>query len=367
MSVPDRRLIWRVLKETGASWSEDKVLRLSAALAYYAIFSIAPLLVIAIGIAGWVFGAEAVRGQLEEQLRSAMGRVAAESIQSMIKSASHRADSAWATILGFLILFVGASGVFAQLKDALNTIWGVRARSAGGIRRFLRERLLSFSMVLVIGFLLLASLALTTALAAAGKYLGALLPIHPFILALFGFLLSLGLATLLFALIFKVLPDVSVEWRNVWVGAFATAALFEIGKFLLAFYLGRESTASSYGAAGSVVLVLLWVYYTSVILFSGAEFTRAHARATGTRIVLEGNAKPVTTEMRAEEGLPPAIKPAAQAAVPPAPTLPNDAASPLLPSDSSVSGRPFLTVLSGVALGVAAGILSRKLAVGRPR
>lgn len=360
------REFWSLLKATGAAWSQDKVLRLSAALAYYAIFSIAPLLVIAIGIAGWVFGPDAVRGQLEDQLRGAMGPVAAESIQSMIKSASHRADSAWATILGFLILFVGAAGVFAQLKDALNTIWGVRAQSSGGLWRFLREQLLSFSMVLVIGFLLLASLALTTALAAAGKYVGDLLPIHPFILALLGFLVSLGLVTTLFALIFKVLPDVSIEWRNVWVGAFATAVMFEIGKSLLAVYLGRESTASSYGAASSVILILLWVYYTSVILFSGAEFTRAHARASRTRIVPEGNAKAVTTEMRAEEGLPPATKDVVTA---PIATLPWSTAEPIaepiaapaLHADRPVKGRPWLTVVIGLALGAATGVLSRIL------
>ena len=356
-----RRLIAKLLKETFAAWSEHKVLRLSAALAYYAIFSIAPLLVIALAIAGSVFGQDAVRGQLEDQLRDAMGPDAAASIQSMIKSASRPADSIWATLLGFLTLFIGASGVFAQLKDALNTIWGVREENSGGLLRFLRERLLSFGMVLVIGFLLLASLGLTTALAAAGKYVGGVLPIHPFILALLGFFTSLGLVTVLFALIFKVLPDVSVQWRNVWIGAFATALMFEIGKFLLAFYLGRESTASSYGAAKSVILILLWIYYTSLILFTGAEFTRAQARATRTRIVPAGNAQAVTTEMRAKEGLPPAARPIVAAPPAPVQAVPRELLEVPAPQpDRPGRARPWLTVVIGLTLGAAAGFLSRK-------
>ena len=362
MKLRRRRLIAKLLKETFTAWSEDKVLRLSAALAYYAIFSIAPLLVIALAIAGLVFGHDAVRGQLEDQLRDAMGRDAAASIQAMIKSASRPADSIGATLLGFVILLVGASGVFAQLKDALNTIWGVRAENSGGLLRFLRERLLSFGMVLVIGFLLLASLGLTTALAAAGKYVGGVLPVHPFILALLGFLISLALVTVLFALIFKVLPDVSVQWRNVWIGAFATALLFEMGKFLLAFYLGRESTASTYGAANALILVLLWIYYTSVILFTGAEFTRAQARATRTRIIPAGNAQAATTEMRAKEGLPPATKAVAATA---ASALPSDRWNPISgtapPEDRPVERRARWTVLIGLTLGAAAGILSRML------
>jgi len=309
MKRPDFPRILQLLKDTFASWSEDNVLRLSAALAYYAIFSVAPLLVIAVGIAGLILGPDAARGHLEFELRKTMGPLAAESIQSMVQSAAQPAKSAWATVVGFVMLFIGASGVFAQLKDALNTIWGVRAKKGGGLARFIRERLLSFSMVLVIGFLLLTSLLLTTALAAATKSVGGFLPIHPLILGALGFLVSLSIVTVLFALIFKVLPDATVQWHNVWIGAFVTALLFEIGKFVLAFYLGRESTASSYGAAGSVIVVLLWTYYTSVILFTGAEFTRIHARETGTTVVAEGNAEPVTPEMRAEQGLPPVEKP----------------------------------------------------------
>lgn len=249
------------LKEMAGDWMEDNVLRLSAALAYYSysIFSIAPLLVIALGIAGWVLGPDAVRGHLDDQLRAMMGPEAAKAVQSLVQSASKPSDSAWATAIGFLTLLLGASGVFGQLKDALNTIWEVKALRSSGLFGFVKERLLSFGMVLVIGFLLLTSLVLTTALAALMKYFGGMFPISEAAVGITGFVVSAGIVTTLFALIFKVLPDANVCWRHVWIGAAVTALFFEIGKFLLGFYLGRQSTASSYGAAGSVVLVLLWV------------------------------------------------------------------------------------------------------------
>jgi len=365
MKVPNVGAIKELLKKTFASWSEDNVLRLSAALAYYAIFSVAPLLVIAVAIAGLILGPDAARGHLGDQLSGTMGKTAAEAIQAMVQTAARPANNVWAGLVGFVTLFVGAAGVFAQLKDALNTIWGVRAKSAGGIKGFIRERLLSFSMVLVIGFLLLTSLLLTTALAAVSKQVGGFLPIHPLILGVLNFLLSLAIATVLFALIFKVLPDVSVQWHNVWVGALFTAVLFEIGKFLLAFYLGRESTASSYGAAGSVILVLLWIYYTSVILFSGAEFTRVHAEEMGTRIAPEGNVEPVTQEMRAKEGLPAAAKPVA-GTVADQTNAPAALRHEVLPSPGSrrkVSAFP--TLAAGVTAGVALALVTRALEARR--
>jgi len=292
-----------LLKEMADDWMEDNVLRLSAALAYYSIFSIAPLLVIAVGIAGWVLGPDAVHGHLDDQLRGMMGPEAAKAVQSMVQSASKPSDSAWATAIGFLTLLLGASGVFGQLKDALNTIWEVKALRSSGLLGFVKERLLSFGMVLVIGFLLLTSLVLTTALAALMKYFGGMFPIPEAAVGITGFVVSAGIVTTHFALIFKVLPDANVCWRHVWIGAAVTALFFEIGKFLLGFYLGHQSTASSYGAAGSVVLVLLWVYYTSMILLTGAEFTRVYAKAAGHAIAPEGNAAPVTAEMRAQQGL----------------------------------------------------------------
>lgn len=271
----------RLLREAGRLWSERNVLQLAAALAYYSIFSIAPLLVVVVAVVGWLFGPEAVRGQLDEQLRGTMGSEAAETVQSMVRSAYQPGRGVWASLIGLAALLLGATGVFAQLKDALNAIWSAPPAPGLGVVAFLRARLASFGMVLVIGFLMLTSLLLTTAAAAAWETISASLPISKIFLSTAGFTVAAGITATLFAFIFKWLPDVHVRWRDAWIGAFFTAVLFEIGKFLLGIYLGRESTASSYGAAGAVVLVLLWVYYTAIILLTGACFTRAYSQPAG--------------------------------------------------------------------------------------
>jgi membrane protein len=275
-------------------WQKNNALRLSAALAYYSIFSIAPLLVLSVGLAGLFFGADAVRGELYGQLRSFLGPQASAAIQSMVQSTSHPAKSMLATVIGTVVLLFGAAGVFGQLKDALNTIWEVK--TAAGLNWWLivRERLLSFGMVLVIGFLLLISFVLTTLLSAFSKAVERDLHMPDWVLGGVGLIISFLIVTVLFAMIFKVLPDVTNRWKHVWIGAAATALLFEVGKFGLAYYLGRESTASSFGAAGSVVLLLLWVYYASCILLFGAEFTKMYALASGDRIRTEGLAVPET-------------------------------------------------------------------------
>lgn len=300
--------IYQLARDTVNDWLEDSALRLSAALAYYAVFSIAPLLVICLSIAGLVLGPEAVRGELDNQMAGYVGKEAATALQSMVESASKPSQGWLGAVTGFLTLMLGASGVFGQLKDALNTIWEVRPKKGAGVMGFLRARLLNFGMVLVIGFLLLVSLLLTTAIAGLNNYLDAILQLPVFIWATISFVTSFSVVTVLFALIFKVLPDVEVRWSDVWIGAVVTAALFEIGKFGLSFYLGAESTASSYGAAAAVVLLLLWVYYTSCILFLGAEFTQVYARSRGHRIKPSENAEPVTAEARAQEGLSPIPK-----------------------------------------------------------
>lgn len=306
-----------LLKETINDWLEDNALRLSAALAYYSVFAIAPLFIIAITVAGWFWGAEAARGELGAQLKTFIGSTAAESVQAMVRSASKPSDGIVAGIVGFITLLLGASGIFAQLKDALNTIWEVRLKPGGGIKAFIRERLLSFGMVLSIGFLLLISLAATAALAGFSGYIGKVIGIPPALLGAAGFLVSVGMVTTLFAFIFKVLPDARIEWRNVWIGAALTAVLFEIGKWGLGIYLGRESTASSFGAAGSLVLLLLWVYYTSCILFLGAEFTQVYARATGHVIRPAKNAVRITRLEREQQGLGPAESDQPASAPPP--------------------------------------------------
>lgn len=281
-----------VLKRTASAWSDANALRLSAALSYYSIFSIAPLLVLAVGIAGWFFGPEAVTGQLQYDLQWLMGGRAAEFVQSMVKSTSQPSQSLLATGVGLVTLLVGASGVFGQLKDALNSIWSVKVMSSGW-RGYARQQLLSFGMVLVIGFLLLVSFLLTTLLDAFSRWIEALLRLPSWIWGSVGVLLSLMVVTILFALIFKVLPDVKIAWRNVWTGAAFTAVLFEVGKFGLALYLGRESTTSSFGAAGSIVLLLLWIYYASCILLFGAEFTKEYTLAQGERLTPTKFATPV--------------------------------------------------------------------------
>lgn len=301
----------RRLKMTLDNWMEDNALRLSAALAYYSIFSIAPLLVIAISVAGLVLGDEAVRGEVGPLMKTYIGPQAAEAVQSLIQSASKPSDGWIGAIVGFFTLMLGASGVFGQLKDALNTIWEVKVVSGGGVWGFFRSRLLNFGMVLIIGFLLLTSLLLSTALAAFTGYLRHLIGLPPFIGVVFGFVISFAVVALLFAFIFKVLPDAKIEWRHVWIGAVVTALLFEIGKFGLSFYLGRESTASSFGAAGSVVLLLLWVYYASCILLFGAEFTQVYAQETGHGIQPAPGAVPVTAEARAQQGIAPISTPLA--------------------------------------------------------
>ena len=292
-----------LLKDAFTDFMEDKALRLAAALAYYSIFSIAPLLVIAIAIAGMVFGAEAARGQLNQQMASYVGPQAASAVESMVQSASKPSQGVFATIAGFVVLLLGASGVFGQLKDALNTIWEVRVKSGTGVKGFIKERLLSFGMVLVIGFLMLTSLILTAAMAGFTHKLSEMLPMPPVVWGVLTFLVSVAVVTLLFAMIFKVLPDAKVEWKDVWVGALVTAILFEIGKFALGLYLGKQGAESAYGAATAIVLLLLWIYYTSCIMFFGAEFTQVYARNRGRVIEPAECAELDTPQVRAGEVL----------------------------------------------------------------
>lgn len=314
-----------LLKQAFSDFTEDRALRLSAALAYYSGFSIAPLLIITLGVAGWFLGPEAVAGRLDEQLRGIMGARGADALQDMVRSASRPSEGILATMVGFATLLLGASGVFGALKDALNTIWEVKLKPHAGWRGLLRERFLNFGMVLVICFLLLVSLVLSTSIATLSQMTENILHIPALIWACVTALLSLAVVSTLFALIFKVLPDVEVEWQDVWVGAILTGVLFELGKTGLSWYLGRESMANAYGAAGSVVLVLLWVYYTSCILFLGAEFTQVYAQAGGRRIMPSAHAEPVSTQDREQQGLP---ETPSAAELPPYATAPGIGMSP---------------------------------------
>jgi membrane protein len=278
------REVVAVGKETIAQWTEDKVSTMAAALSYYALFSLAPLLLIVVAVAGLVFGAKAAEGELYSQIASLIGGDGAAAVQSLMVSMNQqKSGGIVATLVGLLTLVFGATGVFAQLQDSLNTIWKAKSPTTNGLLDYLRVRFLSFSMVLGICFLLLVSLILSAALSTLGAYLGGFFPGWVVLGHLIDNATSIVGITLLFAMIFKVLPDTSVAWRDVWLGALVTSFLFTVGKFAIGFYLGRASVASSYGAAGSVVIVLVWVYYSALIMYFGAEFTHVYCLRRGSR------------------------------------------------------------------------------------
>ena len=269
-----------VLKETFREFGEDKVPRLGAALAYYTIFSIGPLLLIAVAMAGIFFGQEAAQGRISDELGKVFGAEMARSLEQMVEAAAKPKSGTLATIIGVVTLLLGASGVFGQLKDALNTIWNVEKKQTAGIMGFIKTRFLSMAMVLGIGFLLLVTLVLDTAIAAMGgyvsQYVGGEAVAHALSLAL-----SFVVAVVLFAAIFRILPDLKIAWRDVGLGAVLTAVLFVVGKWGLGVYLGKAAPGSAYGAAGSLVILLIWVYWSAQILFLGAEFTQVYARTFG--------------------------------------------------------------------------------------
>jgi membrane protein len=283
-----------LLKQTASEWMEDDAPTLGAALAYYTVFSLAPLMTIAIAMAGFFFGKEAAQGQIFDELRVLLGEQGGKAVEEMVQSANAQPTAGIvATIISIVMLLVGASGVFGQLQASLNTIWGVKPKPGRGVLGIIQDRLLSFGFTLVVGFLLLVSLLLTAGIALMADWVGGLMPGSETIAQMLNILFSLAMITLLFAMIFKFLPDAKIAWRDVWVGAFITAALFTIGKFALGIYLGKSGVASSYGAAGSLIVLLLWVYYSSQILFFGAEFTQVYANRFGTRVAPADNAVPV--------------------------------------------------------------------------
>lgn len=307
---------WGLLRKTFSEWSEDKVPQLGASLAFYTALSIAPLLVLSLRLAASFFGDDAARGEIFGQARSLIGTDGAKAIQDMIQNADHPARGTVATVLSVVTLLLGASGVFGQLQDALNTIWEVKPKPNQGIWGFVRTRFLSFAMVMGIAFLLLVSLLLSSALAFMGSFLDRVPEQLHFLAQALNFVFSTAVITLLFALMFKLLPDVKMAWRDVWLGAFVTAVLFSVGKILIGLYLGHSAMASSYGVAGSFVVLLAWVYYSAQILFFGAELTQVYANRYGSRIVPSDNAVPITENERAQEGRPresssPQAKPAA--------------------------------------------------------
>lgn len=304
-------------------------MRLSSSLAYYAIFSLAPLLVIVISMAGLVFGEDAARGQLAREIASLAGKNAGEAIQSAVQSsAAQKSTGAVATAISTALLLFGASTVFAELKDALNKIWGVAVKPGRPFLTLLHDRFFSFSIVLAIGFLLLVSLIISVVLAALGIYMSGRFQLPPVVWQTWDFVISFAVVSGLFAMIFKLLPNVRLRWRDVWLGAVATSLLFTLGKFLIGYYLATSSIASSFGAAGSVVIVLAWIYYSACILFFGAEITKGYARKFGSGIMPNGRAVLIDDLLRARLGLTTATIEAASTppSVPPQPveTLPKE-------------------------------------------
>lgn len=300
--------MFNLFRDTVREWREDGANRLAAALAYYTTFSLAPLLVLIIAIAGLVGGREAAQTQTMAQVQDLLGVEGREFVEGMIESASQTKTGLVATFLGAITLLFGALGVFGELQNSLNTIWEVKPKPAknwlDGLRRFVIKRLLSFTMVLGIGFLLLASLIVSAALSALGEYIGTRWPLADLWLGLINFLISFIVITLLFAMIFKFLPEIKIAWKDVWLGAAVTSALFSLGKFLIGLYLGRSEVGNTFGAAGSLAILLIWIYYSAQILFFGAEFTQVYANRYGSRIVPDPGMVKITELERAEKGIP---------------------------------------------------------------
>jgi len=275
--------VWKLAKESVSAWIEDYAPSMGAALSYYTVFSLAPLLVIVIAVAGLVFGADTAQGEITGQLRGLLGDEGAQAVEELLKSASQPSRGLTASIVGGLTLFIGATSVFSELQSALDRIWRAPAAPSLGLWGLVRSRLLSFGMILAIGFLLIVSLVVSAGLAALGKWWGALFGGWEILLQVLNLVVSLATVTVLFALIYKLLPRVKVAWRDVWVGAAVTSLLFTIGKFALGLYLGTSDVTSGFGAAGSIALVLVWVYYSAQIFLLGAEFTWVFAHRFGSR------------------------------------------------------------------------------------
>ena len=292
---------WQVLKDAGSQWVEDRASRLGAALAYYTAFSLAPLLILVISIAALVFDRSTVEKQVTTEMQTLVGGEGAKAVQAMIVSGKKHGSGVMATVIGSVMLLIGAMGVFGQLQDAMNTIWEVQPKPGRGLWGFLRDRLLSMSMVLGSAFLLLVSLLVSAALAAVENWL--LSSRASAAAEASNLIVSLIVITLLSAMIYRFLPDAKIAWRDVWLGALITALLFMLGKWAIGLYLGRASVASSYGAAGSLAVLLIWLYYSAQIFLFGAEFTKAYANRYGSHIVPTENAIRVTTRERAEQGM----------------------------------------------------------------
>lgn len=360
----------KLLKLTYQGWKEDRASRLAAALAYYTIFSLAPMLVIVIAVAGLIWQRDAVQSAVMNQIGGLVGPQGSEFVSELLEGASNPAEGIVATIIGIVTLLFGALGVFNALHESLNTIWEVKEEETKGfwnsIKKVILSRFLSFTMILGIGFMLLVSLVISTGISALGTWIGGLLPFHELILQILNLVISIGIVTVFFALIFKVLPDADIAWRDVWVGAFFTAVLFSIGKTLIGLYLGSSAVASSFGAAGSLVLLLLWIYYSAQILFFGAEFTQVYANQLGSRIVPEAQADDTPPDTARDTGRTPAPAPKSAPRstgkqIIPVTAAPTYEMNPLIERQNRETARFILGLMSASFLsGIAATIFGFK-------
>ena len=298
---PSLKTWWTLVKTSISSWLDDYAPSMGAALSYYTVFSLAPLLLIVVSVAGLVFGEEAVRGELFGQLQGLMGADAAKAVQGLLAGVSKPSHGIIGSIVGVALLMFGATTVFGELQDALDRIWRAPARKKGGLWSLLRARLLSFGMILGLAFLLMVSLVLGAALSALGKWWGPAFGGWETLLQIVNMLVGFGLTTAVFAMIYKMMPRVHVQWHDVWLGALVTSALFTIGKFLIGLYIGKSGVASGFGAAGSLVIVLLWVYYSAQIFLVGAEFTWVYAKTLGSLRDRQGIAEVAQKAARSDD------------------------------------------------------------------
>ena len=278
-----RETLTALLRQAGAAWLADNAPRLGAALAFYTLFSVAPVLIVAVSVAGFVFGEKAAQGEIVRQFQGLMGAQGATAIETIIQSTNRPALGVFATTLALLAILVGASGAFNELQDALNTIWKVDSRARSFWTVTVKQRFFSLGLVVATGFLLMTSLVVTASLSAAEGFVSSLLPMPVILLVSINFVFSFAMITILFGLIFKFIPDAIIRWRDVQMGAAVTSLLFTVGKAVIGFYLGHSALTSAYGAAASLVVFLIWVYYSAQILLFGAELTHVYALKYGSR------------------------------------------------------------------------------------
>lgn len=343
MHMPSPKELWSLIKESVNAWLEDRAASMGAALAYYTAFSIAPLLIIAIAVAGLVFGRDVAQEAVLGQMQGLLGDTGASAIEEILKSTADFGTSIFALVIGIAALVLTATTAFVELQDDLDRVWKAEPRAGSGFINLIRSRLLSFGMVLFIGFLLAVSLVLSAAVAALGNFMFGGLEV---LLQALTFLISFGVITILFAMIYKVLPNVKIDWKDVWIGAAITALLFEIGKVLIGLYIGKSSVASSFGAAGPFVVLMLWIYYSTQIFLLGAEFTYAYAHRGEPKKARAADAKPAVPGQPAANSATARLKQAAESNyVAPASGVP---AATLVKRTGLVSAAGLLTGLAAV-------------------